>query len=180
MENQDEQGGKLNIKGDLLKQAADGDAHALAALFKQFVGQEETILEAYFLGKEGIWGFGRRSFGCVTDKKLATIRTGWFGEIVYQDGYIKDVQTGAIFQPSILPLIVISMLVIIPTFGIGLLLMPFISKLYYRIKKSGLLATVDVGIPIYMFTNRSKLVLVNRLWRRAHTQKLNSANWHSG
>lgn len=162
----------LTVAANVLASARGGDELALNAMFKQFVGNEETVQEAYYLGKDGIWGFGRQSFAAVTDRKLASIKVGWFGEMIYQDGYIEDIESGAIIQPSLLGLYIMAILLTIGTFGIGLLLLPFLARLYYRFNKSGLIATVDVGIPVYIFSNRSKLTLVNRIWRRVHTQKL--------
>ncbi|MEL7024707.1 MAG: hypothetical protein AAGL69_13275 [Pseudomonadota bacterium] len=157
---------------DTLSAARSGDAHALNAMFKQFVGDEETVLESYYLGKQGILGFGRQSFGCVTDRKLASISVGFFGHMEYRDGYIEEIETGAIFQPSLFWLYILSFIVVVSTFGIGLLLLPLVTRGFYRFNKSGLVATFDVGIPAYVFANRNRLTLVNRLWRRVHAQRL--------
>ncbi len=167
-----EKSGKLKVDKNILRNAMTGDEAALSVMFKQFVGEGENVLEAHYMGRDGIMGFGQKSFGCVTDNKLAALKIGWFGQMIYQDGYLEKLETGAIFQPSILGLYIISIFVVAGTLGIGILLLPFISRLYYRLNKSGLVATINVGFPIYIFANRSKLVLVNRLWRRAHAVKM--------
>jgi len=43
------------------------------------------------------------------------------------------------------------------TWGVGLLLIPFIEHLYYQIKKSGVVFWIREGVPIYIFADRHNL-----------------------
>lgn len=168
---QDEPGGqmgKVSIAPSLLERAKADDKDAILTMFKQFMPADEEVHFARYLGIEGFWILGTHSFGCLTNRRIATIRTGSFGEVVYQDGYLEYINSAAVYQPSKLLLyvaIAVLLLAAIPTFGISLLLLPLVPKAYYRSKKCGVVFVVREGLSIYLFTNRNRLVLANRLQR---------------
>ncbi|GAB1539876.1 hypothetical protein NUACC21_25440 [Scytonema sp. NUACC21] len=57
-------------------------------MFKQFIPDDEQVYFARYLGIQGLWGIGTRQFACVTDRRVADITVGRFGEVTYQDGYL--------------------------------------------------------------------------------------------
>ncbi|MCX7592935.1 MAG: hypothetical protein N2235_04065 [Fischerella sp.] len=93
--------GKGNIKlgASILQRACRDDFDAIATMFQQFIPQDEQIHIARYLGRRGLCGIGNRHFACVTDKRVAHITTGYFGKVAYQDGYLEDINSGAIYQP---------------------------------------------------------------------------------
>jgi hypothetical protein len=182
--------GSIRIESSVLRMAKQGDVQATALMFKQFVPEDESVYFAEYLGVEGFWGIGTHSFGCLTDRRVASIRVGAFGEVVYQDGYIDYVNSGVVYQPSKLMLylaIIICTLValgsaagivlgiiqgraeIIATCVIwflgSLIALPVSVKIFYRLKKCGVVFWIREGICVYLFTNRGRLVKANRLYR---------------
>lgn len=143
---------------------------AIETMFKQFIPQDEQIAFAEYLGREGIWGLGEHSFGCLTDRRIASIRIKAFGEVLYQDGFLEHINSSIVFQPSKLLLYVIIFFLVvlaIPSFGITLLLVPFAGRMFYSFKKSGVLFVVREGVAVYFFTNRQLLGRANTLIRES-------------
>ena len=170
-----ERRGDIEFEQSILARAKHNDTSAITTMFRQFVPPEETITAVQYLGIEGIWGFGTHSFGCLTNRRIAAIRVAFLGEVVYQDGYLEYVNSGVVYQPSKLWLyIYVAVLVLvglltpgIPFFlrPLPILLIPFAIRLYYRMFKCGLVLWIREGVHIYMFTNRSRLVVANRMYR---------------
>src|SRR5258708_34616604 len=154
--------GSIKIESSVLRMAKQGDVQATAMMFKQFVPEDESVYFAEYLGVEGFWGFGTHSFGCLTDRRVASIRVGSFGEVVYQDGYIDYVNSGVVYQPSKLMLylavIVFSLAAVASAAGTvvvliqgpqqvavttilfflaSLIAIPISVKVFYRLKKCG-------------------------------------------
>jgi hypothetical protein len=90
---------------------------------------------------------------------------GPFGKIMYSDAFIEEINSGIIFQPSVLSLYIIG--IILCCTVVGILLLNTWIKFYYKINKSGMVWCVREGVNIYAFANRSKIYLVNDLWRKA-------------
>jgi hypothetical protein len=137
-------------------------------MFKQFVPEDENIYYIQYLGLQGLWGIGTRSFACLTERRVADITVGRFGEVTYQDGYLEAINSSIVYQPSKLSLYLLigsSVIFAIPTFGITLLLLPFIVQGYYRLVKCGIVFAVKEGVPVYMFSNRKYLGRANALCR---------------
>jgi hypothetical protein len=153
----------------LIGRAKAGDRAALETMFRQFISEDETIHSVEYLGMQGIFDlFGEHSFGCLTDRRVATIRTGPWGAMVYQDGYLEGINSAVFYQPSLLGLyLLVGVLVLaaLTTFGLTLLMIPFAGKWYYRVHKSGLVLAIREGISVYVFTNRNQLSQANRMWR---------------
>lgn len=154
--------GKIKIDGSIISRATNGDKEAIKAMFQTFVSEDEKIIAVEYFGKYGII-FPTRSFVCVTDKKVASMQYGPFGKIVYSDAFIEEVNSGIIYQPSVLWLYIIGVLLCISI--VGILLLNAWVKLYYSINKSGMVWCVAEGVNIYAFSNRSKINLVNEIWR---------------
>ncbi|NEN92956.1 MAG: hypothetical protein F6K48_30320 [Okeania sp. SIO3H1] len=176
--------GEIKIKPSILSSATRNDQQALLTMFKQFITEDEKVYYLQYLGCEGIWGIGNHSFACLTERRVADITVGRFGEVTYQDGYLESINSSIIYQPSKLGLyfaigfsiilalftglyfaISFSIILALLTFGITLIFIPFIVQGYYRLVKCGIAFWVKEGIPIYMFTNRKYLKRANLLCR---------------
>lgn len=153
--------------GSLLGNAKKGDTRAIVTLFKQFVPPDEHIEAVDYLGVQGVWGLGTHSFACVTSRRVAGLRTKIFGEVTYQDAALEHVNSGVIYQPSRFWLYVFVIGSAFLTAGFSLLLLPLTVRLFYRFKKSGLVLWVREGIPVYIFSDRKRLINANRLYRTA-------------
>lgn len=158
---------KLTIASNVLQQAKQNNQDALKTMFQQFLGADEEIKFAEYMGRQGILFSVTHSFACLTDKRIISLKVGSFGQVLYQDAFIEDLNSGAIYQPSVLGLYVLSAIVTLFTFGIGILLVPFIVKWYYKIKKCGLVFIIKEGLSVYIFVNRNRMSRSNTLWRLA-------------
>lgn len=157
---------KITIDKSVVKQATNGSKEAIKTMFQSFMSVDETIVSVEYLGSLGLF-FTTKSFVCITDKKVATMQYGPFGKIVYSDAFIEEVNSGVIFQPSVFPLYFVGILLCVATFGVGILLLNTWVRLYYQLNKSGMVWCVKAGVNIYAFANRSKINLVNEIWRSA-------------
>jgi len=191
----------VRINSSLLRQAKENDAQAIATMFKQFAPDDESIFFAEYLGVEGLWGLGTHSFACLTNKRIAAIRVGLMGEVVYQDGYLEFLNSGIVYQPSKLMLylmagvislftlfslttaisgatqagsgisLLVAVLAVPVIIGVALLVLMFCVRLYYRLHKCGLVWIVREGVSIYVFTNRKLLTRANHLYRLCAQQR---------
>lgn len=154
---------EIRISSSLLKRASKDDQDAILTMFKQFIPEAEEICLVRYLGLQGLWGFGNKEFVCLTDRRVANITVGQFGQVTYQDGYLEHINSTFIYQPPRLWLYLIVAVVAITV--IGLLFLPFVVKKYYRFNKSGIVIGVRGGLPVYIFTNRGYLTRANELLR---------------
>ncbi|BAZ38987.1 tetratricopeptide TPR_2 [Calothrix sp. NIES-4101] len=92
--------GEIKLNQSLLQAASQDNFDAISVMFRQFIPEDEKIHFARYLGIQGIWGFGTRQFACVTDRRVADITVGRFGNINYQDGYLEHIHSGVVYQPS--------------------------------------------------------------------------------
>ena len=127
------------------------------------------MIAARYLGTQGVWGIGMDSFACVTARRISSLRVGPFGEVVYQDADVRDVNSGALHQPSRLQLYLFVGVLSIMTCGIGLLLLPLTVRLFYRFKKSGLIVWVKESYTLHVFSDRKLVGTTNELYRLALT-----------
>lgn len=158
-----------HVPGSLLSRAKSNETAAITRMFQQFIPADEEILFAEYLGREGMFGIGQYSFGCLTNRRIASIRVKTFGEVLYQDGFLEYLNSSIVYQPSELLLYVIivcMVLLALPTLGLSLLLLPFAGRIFYAFKKSGVVFVVKEGVSVYLFTNRNLLVRANTLARR--------------
>lgn len=160
--------GVIKIEQSLMQRAKNNEFEAIQKMFQQFLPENETVLAADYLGIKGLWGFGTLSFACVTNRRVASIQTGFFGEVVFQDGCMEYINSGIIYQPSKFWLYVLYLVLVIftiVTLGVGLLLAPFLVKLYYNLNKCGVVFVIREGVSVYIFTDRDRLIIANRLYR---------------
>ncbi|MEO0927233.1 MAG: hypothetical protein AAFY63_15300 [Cyanobacteria bacterium J06643_13] len=184
--------GEIKIQSSILSRAVTNDSEALFTMFKQFIPDSEKIYYTQYLGRQGLWFIGTYSFACLTDRRVADISVGAFGEVVYQDGYLEFVNSSVIYQPSKLGLYLlvgfwlffifiitsvtynflylsfaagVSAFVSLVVFLLFILLTPFIVKAYYGLVKCGIVFWVREGVPLYIFSNRRYLKRANWLCR---------------
>ena len=155
---------KIKLQSSLLKRAINGDKTAVKTMFQNFINENETLMDAQYLGSYGFL-FKTKSFVCMTDKKIAALEYGPFGKIIYTDAFIEEVNSGIIYQPSIFPLYFVGIFLCLTI--VGILLLNSWIRLYYQLHKSGLVWVVREGANVYAFANRSKIDLVNEFWRNA-------------
>jgi len=141
---------------DILNGAKAGDSKAVSDIFSGFIGKHEAITGCGYLGTLGFI-FPEHSFWCVTDTRACSLRIKRGGELVFSSGYLSHINSDAFYQPSLVMLWVIIAVLAVGTFGVGLLLAPWIVKGFYRTKKSGVVFWVREGIPVYIFADRYNL-----------------------
>ena len=81
------------------------------------------------------------------------------------DAFIEEVNSGVIYQPSVFALYFVGIILCISI--VGILLLNAWVRCYYKVNKSGMVWCVREGVNIYAFANRSKINLVNEIWRSA-------------
>jgi hypothetical protein len=165
---------KLKVEKTLLKKAKEGDLESIKSIFKSFIGNDQQIFYVDSFGKYGLI-FPDYSFACVTDKKICSLRIGYFGEIVYQDAFIEEINSGVIYQPSVFKLYFVSVILCLSI--VGIILLNAWVRLYYTLNKSGLVWSVREGINVYVFANRSKIDSINNMWRIASNVRCERVNY---
>jgi hypothetical protein len=177
----------------LLQRAKKSDQQALVTIFRQFVPEDEKIYWTEYLGSHG-WIFGRHSLGCLTDRRVADMTIGAFGEVIYQDGYLEYVNSSVIYQPSKLALYVyvvlalfadafLSMFAFTAWMGsgrgflaglliglvifvlLGVVLVNLVVRFYYAVRKCGLVLWIKGGISVYVFSDRKRIRHANVMHR---------------
>lgn len=188
----------IRIAGNIVDLAKNDDAEALHAIFGQFISPDEKVVWCGYLGKLGLF-FGRRSFACLTDKRVADISIGWFGEIVYQDALLEYFNSTVVYQPSRLSLYIWttialgafvfgaatlvqmmkamdlgSLWYVLATpvlLGLLFLMLEVVVRLYYLFSKCGLVLWIKEGISVYIFSDRKLLTKANSLIRLVRIQR---------
>ncbi len=174
----------------MLSRARKGDTAAAEEIFRHFIPADEEVVWVGYLGRMGLF-FGRNSLACLTNKRIADITLGWFGEIVYQDALLEYVNSTAFLQPSRLLLYLLTVFFALAPFAVlsvqpevlsflaplPLALMLFVGlaatllvlelciRLFYALSKCGVLIWIKEGLSIYMFCDRGRTAMVNRLLR---------------
>jgi len=149
-------------------------------MFRQFLPAGENVAAAEYLGVFGFWGFGRDSFAVATDRRVAGMQVGAFGEVLYQDAPLEFVNSTIVYQPSRIGLYMTVVAFAVVTLGFGLLLAPVIARGYYRRKKSGLVLAVREGVSVYVFIDRKNLRAANRFYReiaRLREDRIRRVGW---
>ena len=185
--------GDIKLQKSLLKLGCEGDFDAIKTMFQQFIPEDEEIYDARYLGIQGFFGLGNRQFACVTERRIAHISVGYFGELNYEDGYLEHINSGFVYKPSKLALYIhigaviaaitytLSIAGIIFALVLALIILPFSAKIYYLNFKCGLVLPIREGkfvlAPyrdnvywyrnhlLYIFTDHKLLTRANALYR---------------
>lgn len=172
----------------LVARARQGDEAAITTMFGQFLRPDDRVVAAEYLGVQGLWGLGTRSFACLSSRQAATLRVGILGGIEYREAALEDITSGGIHQPSRLRLFAWVAVVLVfafasfaPRMGIGVaflvaasvtvLLLPLIVGLFYRRHKCGLELSVREGLDLYFFSDRKLLGRANAIYRLALAER---------
>jgi hypothetical protein len=151
----------------LVERARRGDHSAIVTMLSPFLSENEHVLLAQYLGIDGMWGLGVSSFAAVTDQRVVALRVHPFGAVVYQDGALEHLNGGVVIQPSRVGLYATIILLALLTLGVSLLATPWIARLYYRFKKSGVVVWVREGVSVYMFCDRRRFRQAASIYRAA-------------
>lgn len=168
-------------EGTLVARARAGEREAIETMFRQFIPATDAIVASAFLGTQGFGGIGTHSFGCVTQRRVGSLRVSTFGEVVFQESLAANVNGGRIHQPSRIWLyLLVAFWVLWPFwFAVGagpislvvlpvtLLSLPFVVRAYYGRVKSGVLLVVRESPPTHLFCDRGKLPAASALYRLA-------------
>lgn len=96
----------IKVDRSLLDRAKSNDLAAITTMFRQFMSPDEEIYFAEYCGLLGFWIFGTHSFACLSNRRLASLRVGAFGRVLYNDGFLEHQNSGIVDQPSLLKLYV--------------------------------------------------------------------------
>jgi hypothetical protein len=91
---------KLNVKSGTVAEAVKGEEESVKKLFRTFLPEGETIVECAYLGVQGLWGFGRHCWGCVTERRFAKIVIGPLRGVYYEDVFGDRIDRVEFLQPS--------------------------------------------------------------------------------
>ena len=137
-------------------------------MFQQFCGADDEILAADYLGLRGLWHIGMHCFICLTRSRICAIEVSWLGRVIYAEGYLEDFNSGHIVAPSLFFLYLVCAVFLIFTLGFGIILLPFVVRIYYRFFKCGVFVNFRQGQPIHIFCNRRDLIRLARYWREVN------------
>ena len=151
----------------LLARARAHDAAAIETMFRQFLPAGERVAGAEFLGTLGVMGLGTHTFSCVTERRVAALRVKLLGGVDYEDAALSGISSGVVRQPSRIFLYLFVAAATLLTFGLALLVLPLVVRLFYRFVKSGLVFWIADGSPVYVFSDRKLLLRANALYRLA-------------
>lgn len=153
----------IKFSSAIIAKAKLGNKDSIRQMFSSFICEDEQIIDTEYFGKYGVF-FPTLSFVCITDKKLYVMEYGPWNKIVITDAFIEEINSGIIYQPSLFALYFVG--IVLCTTIVGILLLNFWVKLYYSLHKSGMVWCIREGINVYAFANRSKINLVNSIWRQ--------------
>ena len=191
--------GTIRVKTSVLRQAKKNNPEAIRSMFRQFIPDDEEIYLVHYLGIKGVFGIGASSFGCLTQRRVADITVGFFGEVTYEDAFVETIKSSAIYQPSRLSLFIMStftilialvtvafiftnlwwmgpfqkLLLTLLTAGLLFFAHTLLVRIYYGIVKCGIRFFVYQGITVYVYTNRRLLKRANALCRVLALQREN-------
>lgn len=190
--------GTIRVKTSVLRQAKNNNPDAIRSMFQQFIPEDEEIYMVQYLGIKGVFGIGASSFACLTRRRVSDITVGFFGEVTYEDAFLENIKSSAIYQPSRLSLFIMSaftILVALTLIGsviMGLFINVFLKvllvllvvalwffahtllvRIYYGIVKCGIRFFIFHGITVYIYTNRRLLKRANALCRVLALQREN-------
>lgn len=181
--------GRIRVN-DVLRKARSGDSNAVAALFRGFLSDGETIRAGGYLGVLG-YLLPEHSFWCVTDYRVCGLLVRRGGRLQFTSGFLGRINSIALKQPSLVVLWLI-MIAWVLTFtligvgmnagigaelgeslpgwlaatlgaGVGLGLLRWAIRIYYRFSKSGVVFWMRERIPVYLFADRQSLTAAQRL-----------------
>jgi hypothetical protein len=186
--------------GNVYQRAKMNDPQAVQQLFRGFLGRNETVIDAGYLGALGLI-FPEHSFWCITNSRICGMVVNASGRLDFFFCFLKAVDIANFHQPSRVGLwvtIIFYLLIVasissgllgvgvmlgitpggIASFMIGLLvfaagiyLIPLVTRFYYRFTKSGCAFFTKEHVYIGILADRSNLKAAQSMLRLFEEQK---------
>jgi hypothetical protein len=186
--------------GDVYQRAKLNDPEAVRQLFMGFLGRNETVINAGYLGALGLI-FPEHSFWCITNARICGMVVNASGRVDFTFCFLKAVDVAHFHQPSRVGLwvTIIFYLLIVASIGCGFLaggvmlgmtpgglvlfiigllvfaagiyLIPLVTRFYYRFTKSGCAFFTKEHVYMAILADRSNLKAAQSMLRLFEEQK---------
>jgi hypothetical protein len=185
--------------GDVYQRAKKNDRQAVRELFLGFLGRNETVVDTGYLGSLGLI-FPEHSFWCVTNARICGMVVNASGRLDFAFCFLKAVDIAHFHQPSRVGLWVtiisylltvgsislsaagvgleldplgryISFVVGLLVFAVGIYLIPWVTRLYYRFTKSGCTFFTKEHVRMSILADRNNLRAAQSMLRLFEEQK---------
>jgi hypothetical protein len=186
--------------GNVYQRAKMNDPQAVRQLFRGFLGRNETVSDAGYLGALGLI-FPEHSFWCITNARICGMVVNATGRVDFTFCFPKAVDVAHFHQPSRVGLwvTIIFYLLSVASIGFGLLgvgvmlgftpaglvsftigllvfaagiyLIPLVTRFYYRFTKSGCAFFTKEHVYMGILADRSNLKAAQSMLRLFEEQK---------
>lgn len=186
--------------GDVYRRARKNDRQAVQQLFQGFLGRNETVIDAGYLGALGLI-FPEQSFWCVTNARICGMVVNATGRVDFTFCFLKAVDVAHFHQPSTVGLWVtvifyllavaliafsfvvlglgldttlgqyLSFMVGLLVFACGIYLIPLVTRFYYRFTKSGCAFFTKEHVYMSILADRHNLKAAQFMLRLFEEQK---------
>jgi FHA domain len=186
--------------GDVYQRAKKNDPQAVRQLFTGFLGRNETVINAGYLGALGLI-FPEHSFWCITNARICGMVVNASGRLDFTFCFLKAVDVAHFHQPSRVGLwvTIIFYLLIVASIGCGFIaggliagitpvgfvlfilgllvfaggiyLIPLVTRFYYRFTKSGCAFFTKEHVYMAILADRSNLKAAQSMLRLFEEQK---------
>jgi hypothetical protein len=193
------QSGSVKL-GDVYQRAKMNDPQAVRQLFMGFLGRNETVINAGYLGALGVI-FPEHSFWCITNARICGMVVNASGRVDFTFCFLKAVDVANFHQPSRVGLwvTIIFYLLIVALIGSGLIaggvmlgstsggvvlfllgllvfaagiyLVPLVTRFYYRFTKSGCAFYTKEHVYMAILADRNNLKAAQFMLRLFEEQK---------
>lgn len=191
--------GRIEL-GDVYQRAKKNDRQAVQQLFQGFLGRNETVIDAGYLGALGLI-FPEQSFWCVTNARICGMVVNATGRVDFTFCFLKAVDVAHFHQPSTVGLWVAIIFYLVTvtliafsfvalglgldstlgqylSFMVGLLvcacgiyLIPLVTRFYYRFTKSGCAFFTKEHVYMSILADRNNLKAAQSMLRLFEEQK---------
>jgi hypothetical protein len=186
--------------GDVYQRAKMNDPQAVRQLFMGFLGRNETVIDAGYLGALGVI-FPEHSFWCITNARICGMVVNASGRVDFTFCFLKAVDVAHFHQPSrvglwvtiifyllmvvsigsglvvggvmlgITPGGLVSLVIGILVFAAGIYLLPLVTRFYYRFTKSGCAFFTKEHVYMAILADRNNLKAAQSMLRLFEEQK---------
>ena len=187
--------------GDVYQKAKRNDPQAVRQLFLGFLGRNETVIDAGYLGGLGLI-FPEHSFWCITSARICGLVVNASGRLDLTFCFLKAVDVAHFHQPSrvglwvtiifylltvvviglglvatgmmigsITPAAVVSIILGILVIAAGIYLIPLVTRFYYRFTKSGCAFFTKEHVYMPILADRNNLQAAQAMLRLFEEQK---------
>lgn len=193
------QSGSVKL-GDAYQRAKRNDGQAVRQLFLGFLGRNETVIDAGYLGALGLI-FPEHSFWCITNARICGMVVNASGRVDFTFCFLKAVDVAHFHQPSRVGLWVtiifyllivasisfglvadgvmrgttpgglVSSMIGLLVFAAGIYLVPAVTRFYYRFTKSGCAFFTKEHVYMAILADRHNLKAAQSMLRLFEEQK---------